>query len=544
MIAQDGQWRRTAGRMVLIIVVGRIASLALPVVFIATRQDGWWSLVAAAVGAVLAVVSAVLSWLVTLYRFDAERLQVRRGLVARTTLTAPLDRVRTVDLEAPLLHRALGLAKVTIGTGTSTDRITLDSLDKTHSAVLRDQLLAARHLATGVEPVGSGPSAATDPTGASDLPAVTHDVPAHDGFHHDGTGPATQAPAAPGPPTPAPEPTVLARLSLGWVRFAPASMVSGAVVLLMILGAVWFATRTTAITTRLVGALPGVAWVAVLVMASLLLVGGMLMSTLTWVTTWWGATLTREPGGTLHLRRGLTTTTSTTVEEARIRGVRLVEPLLVRWLRGANLQAWATGVGAGGTVNLLPTAPREVATAVGRSVLEPPPGPDPLTVRTRRHGRVAHRRLFIGAVIDTAVLLGLAWLVAAWRGWEPPWALLAAGLLAWSGTVAQLEHLWRGYALVGEHLVVTTGALRHRRVVLQTRGVLGWAISQSVLQRRVGLATLTATTAAGPGFVRIRDVTLADAQALAVAATPDMWAASESAPATGAGTVAQGAHPA
>ena len=47
------------------------------------------------------------------------QVQVRRGLLRRSVLTVPRDRVRTVDLTSHFMHRLLGLARVTIGTGQS-----------------------------------------------------------------------------------------------------------------------------------------------------------------------------------------------------------------------------------------------------------------------------------------------------------------------------------------------------------------------------------------------------------------------------------------
>jgi putative membrane protein len=43
-------------------------------------------------------------------------------------------------------------------------------------------------------------------------------------------------------------------------------------------------------------------------------------------------------------------------------------------------------------------------------------------------------------------------------------------------------------------------------VALQRHGIIGWTVRQSVFQRRAGLATVRATTAAGAGAYAIRDV--------------------------------------
>ena len=60
------------------------------------------------------------------------------------------------------------------------------------------------------------------------------------------------------------------------------------------------------------------------------------------------------------------------------------------------------------------------------------------------------------------------------------------------------------------------------RTVLETDGIIGWVVSQSWWQRRVGLVDLTATTAAGTERVLVRDVRLDVAVALADRATPGL----------------------
>ena len=54
-----------------------------------------------------------------------------------------------------------------------------------------------------------------------------------------------------------------------------------------------------------------------------------------------------------------------------------------------------------------------------------------------------------------------------------------------------------GHALSEGYLVVRSGSLRGRRDVLQRSGIIGWNVQQSWFQRRAGLVTLVATTAAG-----------------------------------------------
>lgn len=63
-----------------------------------------------------------------------------------------------------------------------------------------------------------------------------------------------------------------------------------------------------------------------------------------WVEMWWNYHLEREPGGTLRVSRGLFTARSVSMEERRLRGIELVEPLGVRVFGAARVDAVATGL--------------------------------------------------------------------------------------------------------------------------------------------------------------------------------------------------------
>ena len=79
--------------------------------------------------------------------------------------------------------------------------------------------------------------------------------------------------------------------------------------------------------------------------------------------------------------------------------------------------------------------------------------------------------------------------------------LLAIG----AGWLAVDAYAALGHALEGKHLVVRQGSIRRATVYLDQAGIIGWRIRQSVFQRRLGLMTLDATTAAGRGHYEIID---------------------------------------
>ena len=442
-----------------------------------------------------ALVLGALPWLTTYFRRTDTQLQVRRGVLRRTVVTAPLDRVRSVDLESSLLHRLLGLTTVTIGTGVDDTRIELDSLSTTRADRLRVELLQRAPVAV------PGP-----------LPETRRP-----------DRPARRRPSAGRRRSPPPTAEELARIDWSWLRFAPFSL-SRLVVLAAAFGALsqffdnlpldrvgdawqWLGSQALPVLV------PGVA-VACLVGWVIVSVGG-------YVLRWWDLRLVREDGN-LRLTAGLFTTRSTSVEEARVRGVLLTEPVLLRAVGGAELSTLATGVGSGGVTKVLPPCPLPVAARVGTAVLE---DPRPLTVPLLPHGDAARRRCHWRAQRPTMLVLaatpGRVGRRRPRRGRRPRLrGRGAAGRRRLATGVASYRHL--GHALAPGHLVSGAGALQRSRTVLERDGIIGWVVRQSWFQRRVGLATLVATTAAGPESVVVVDLPLAQAIALADAATPGM----------------------
>lgn len=517
----EGEWQRLDPRNLLLDPVRTLGQFAVPALIafvgISSGSGGvpWWALPFIVVGA---VVFGVLPWLTTTWRVTESHLQRRSGVISRRTSTAPLARIRSVDLEASLLHRVLGLAKVQIGTGVDDDRITLDAIDRARAESLRAELLARR--AQAVAPTISDPDiGVTEQSRGLDTDSprdwsITPGPHPDDAHPHDVRRPLPAAPAAP--------PEELARINWSWLRFAPFSLAR-----LVVFAGVG------GVLSQLGGDIPGLepeqvtsAWervrdIAVVVLGLVLVVGGLAIWTLVavagYVIQWWGLRLTRGDGS-LHLTAGLFTTRSISVEERRIRGVERVEPVLMRLLRGAELSTLATGVGSGGVTTILPPSPVGVATDVADRVLGQP---GVLTTALTSHGPAARRRCHTrtqrwAAVVGVPLVVG--WLVWVLPGWVPLVGWLVAAALAVGAAEAAYSHL--GHALTADHLVVGSGALARVRTALETDGIIGWGVRQGLWQRRLGLAHLVATTAAGAEKVVVRDVPRDRALALAHAATP------------------------
>jgi putative membrane protein len=462
------------------------------------QGQAWWL---GPLGVVGVIAWSVLRWATTRYRITPEQVQLRTGLLQRKTIATPADRVRSVDVTASALHRLLGLAKVEIGTGSHDpgSGLSLDALPVAEARGLRAELL---HRSVAA----SSQASATPDAGPA------------------GAGPETVTAA------PADEETELARLDPGWVRFAPFTT-SGVLAAAAILGVGSRLLDQSGVSPADMGPIRGfldilqrtAIWLDVLLGMVALVAFVAVLSISGYVLSYWGFRLTRHAHGTLHITRGLLTTRATSVEERRLRGVELSEPLLLRAVHAARLSGITTGLASKGTADggsslLLPPAPRAVAGEVAGQILR---DTAPLEVPLTAHGPAARRRRFIRALLLPSVLVVVAGL-AIWLG-APPWLLLAVLLtVPAAALLAHDRYRALGHAIAGGFLVTRAGSLGRRSDVLECDGIIGWNVRQTFFQRRSGLATLTATTAAGRQRYAVTDVPLSLALPLANQALPSL----------------------
>ena len=480
-MARDAEWQRLDPRMLLVHPIREVLKFlpVIVVVILGSAAGGGekWQLI----GVGIPVGLGLLRYLTTSFRINGGRIELKRGLLNRHVLSTPVDRVRTVDLTSSPIHRLLGLTKVRIGTGTAStseeDRVDLDGLPLERARALRAELLQSS---------------------TADDEAVAEHAPERDVVTFD--------PA--------------------WVRFAPLTG-SGVVIGAAALGAgsqllsslgLWdqFDPENVDTPGLSLAVLVPLLVLGVLVVISLLSIGG-------YVVTNWGFRLTRTSGGatTWHLTRGLFTTRETTLDDERVAGVNLSEPLGLRLARGARLSAIVTGLDRKeqGSSTLVPPAPRTVAERVAREVLD---RPEPVAGPLLPHGPRAARRRWTRALIPA--LVPAAGCVVAVALGAPAWlltgllALPIAALLAWDRTRSL------GHALVAGHLVASSGSLVRRRRILEVDHVIGWNLRATWFQRRAGLTTLVATTAGGNQAVEVLDVPEDEAVRVAHEALPELVA--------------------
>jgi putative membrane protein len=475
--------RRTSPRIVLVHTATfrqarQFVPALIPLVAATGLGGGTTTIVALAVAiTVLSLATAALSWWRFAYADGPTTVVVTRGLLSRSVRTVPNDRIRGVEVEAPLLHRLFGLVRVRIDAAAGAvngkdEELVVDGLPRAEADRLRTAVLTHR-------------AAVPPPDGA---------------------------------PRPADED--FTRFDNRWLLYAPL-VGSYLAVPLAAVGALFRLAQE--LPQRFRPDLRGVeisglrVFLLVLGIALLLLIAGSIIGA---AVVNWGFRLTRW-GGSLVATRGLVTRRHTELEIDRIRGWTLSEGLGMRWVGAARAGALVTGLGdAARRGQLLPLGPREEGRALGVRLVDEP---GPLVP----HPPAARRRRIVRALTAGLVVTALGLLLTPLLGW---WWVLAVGLvLVVLGVPLGLgRYAALGHAAGPASFSVRSGWLVREQAVLQRRAVVGWQVRQSVFQRRAGLATVLACVGAGRGGYAAVDMA-ADEVAAFTAAASDRWA-SELAP--------------
>jgi len=224
-----------------------------------------------------------------------------------------------------------------------------------------------------------------------------------------------------------------------------------------------------------------------------------------YVLSYSGFALTRSDERTLHFSHGLLRTRQTTLDERRLRGVSIAQPLSLRLVGAASARAIMTGLGRdrGGEAIIAPPGPDAEAFRVADAVLGTA---GPLDAELTTHGPRAHRRRYTRAATALVVIASGVAVAQLLGSVSPPVWLVFAVLVPASACLAEDRYRGLGHALLPGWLVTRSGSLARKHVALETAGIIGWTIRRSIFQRRAGLATLIATTAAGKHRYAIPDL--------------------------------------
>ena len=323
--ATERVWQRLSPRMLLVHpvheVMRQLPLLIGAVVLGSATGNPMWTV--AALGVTVAF--GVLRWFTTTYRIEPDEVQLRTGVLQRKVVSVPRNRIRSVQTDARLLHQLLRLTVLRVSTGHEATGDTVFVLD----AVAAEEVPRLRSILL------SDSLAPTDDTG--------------------------DQPAAPG--------RLLARWHPSWLRYSPLSFTGLAMIVAAVgvvyqagLGAVLEHSRVAESGRDAAQRFGVVASVAVVV--AVVVLASVVLSVLRSLVTYGNLVLSRE-ADLLHLQHGLLRRREHTFDMRRLRGGTLRQPLLVRLLGGARLDAVMTGVGGAGEASLLlPPCPVRTAESV------------------------------------------------------------------------------------------------------------------------------------------------------------------------------------
>lgn len=461
------------------------SGIAFWLVGVETTPGTLWPLgLIAAIGIAGAVTDAA-RWVFTRYRVTDTEVQRRSGVFIRRYRSVRRERIRSVDTHAKLRHRLAGLRVVTVGAGqqvaSGESAFALDALTTADALRLRRHLLREG-------------AAATDPAESE-----SGDI------------------------------EVFARFRAWWVVYnvfsvwaylTAAGLLWGAFVIAATFGVDLVDVVSDLADWRELG------WVRTAAIGALVtgIIGAAGMA-VSYFTTNWHFELARvrlEDTTHLRTRRGLFSTREVNRDESRIRGVSISEPLLWRWMGMADTTVITTGLGLWSPAEptaILPRGPISVARPVAVQVLGES---SPITAELAPHPPAALRRRLWWA---TLVVGGFAAILAVpvASGAAPTWLLWTALALWPVGLLgAVLAHHSLGHTIHGEYVVVRSGLMSRVTTALRRDAVSTIAVRQSVLQRRLGLATVSTMTAAGWSVYEAPDVHIDEAFTFADEAAPGL----------------------
>lgn len=540
----QGRWRRTSPFAIVHFVWttargfangwGRLATyFGITAVLLRYRQ---YLAPGIAIGMMALIVVAVLRWWFFRFRIAEDRIHIREGVLKRTALDIPFDRVQGINVNRRLVERVVGLVTVVIDTpGTIAAEGQLPSVDPE----VADRLLrrVEAHRGSGAVP-GPAIDAGADTVGQEPAPAP-------DAAGEAVPGEADSTRARPGQPEPGVE--VLQKLTLAdIVRMGLARPPTLLLLALPLAYGVrlddWvkamlgvFDTATSTIGGS--GVLAPV--VAALVLGLALLILALASGIVREILRHHDFTVWRD-GTAFRSRAGLFTRRQVAVRIRKIQQLRLKQGLVYRWFRRYGLSCPTIGMspdanddddsGPGADGLEVPFADEEVVEELRSRVFRREgrglallPEAGTFTRVSRYYVRARALRvclMTLPAGVGTLFGVLYAWTVMAMR--DLPESDPEVELAAMSELFTQFYHNWgvasavwaaacillaipvawrrwrrRGYMCDEDGLSSRSGLLGYEVEAALFRKAQEVTVKQSPLQRRHGLATLDVGTACG-----------------------------------------------
>ena len=433
-------------------------------------------LIPAAILLIIAV--AVLRYWFFRFRVTGDRILIRQGILRKTALDLPLDRIQAVNVQRSLTDRLLGLVTLSVDTaGSGAVEAVVPSVQAALANRIRAQVAAAHRVQRASREDGASPGhpreahLAQEDDGIESPGKVMMKLPSGDivriGLRFLGEGPVGLLPMM----FLARDPRDLLRYMAGQFGYlepisrdeVPHDLVSNLAELIVRAGFV----------------------AALLAAIAILAVYGAF-------TNYYGFKLYRL-GAAYRTQGGLFTQQEVVVQSVKVQQATLSQNLVERCFR--RFRMTVRPVSDDAEVLVIPLLGAHMAEKLRASLFGPEGGGLTLLPQSRRMVRVSPH--YIGALtvkIAAAPALSLPALVflftgpaAAWAEFSLVWALiwiLAGGIIAF-----QRWRRW-GYVLDDDGVAVRSGFVARKTEAFLFRKVQSATVKQSPIQRRKGLATL------------------------------------------------------
>lgn len=439
-----------------------VRQFIFPFVVVAVTQFGErglkWFLVAGGVLLGFAVVWGVLAWRRFTYRVEEGELRIEYGVIIRNRRFIPQERIQSIDLIEPLLHRVFRVVNVRVETaGGGAPEGLLVAVSRADAEALRAALM--------VRPVA----------------AEEQDEEKVD------------------------ESRCLRRMTRQELFIAGAT--SGSVGIVFSLAGGAFSFIETALPTfDLFGMIDRAIapWLAQFAVSMVVLVGVMVLIAfvIAWMVAVIGTVFTyagfsvKRVDDDLIIERGLIERRRSTIPLSRIQAIRIVEGVLRQPLGFVTLHVESAGYGEldGESTVLFPLMKWE---EVEPFLQQAAPEFAAEVKGLKRLPRRARRRFVIRSTVPALIIAGMVSVFVF------PVGLFLFGILPLAGLYGLLRYRDSGWRLSGETLLLRTRTISRTTAIVTRRRVQSCDLARSYFQRRKRLATFRVSVASGAIFSMI-----------------------------------------
>ena len=417
------------------------------------------------------LISSIVAWFRFYFYIRDDELIVEQGIFSRKRSNIPLTRIQSLQFEQNVLHKQFKVVKVQVETaGSKTAELSLDALERTRAEDLRGFIMArkaeiqpAAELETGAERTETeddGAEKAIPPSSSTATPLM--DLP------------------------------LRALLYVGLTRNhlrTAALIVGGLLGLYQLAGDILPLADPEQLTEKLLGIAPQTLWQSTLLLGGLLMAASLVGSVIMAGLRHYDLRLSSDEKG-FHLTAGLLNRREQLMRHEKLQYLRTTMNLLQArlGLRVLTLLQVGGNAAAGQSITV-PGCDEDALERIRRRIF--PAEAEEGLVWAGIHPRIVRRYLLQVGVFPVLITQPVLWLNAG------PWALLS---LLWLGVAYLLgQRYYRNfrYGLNDRLLRVKSALLIRRETQLWLYKVQAVSVSQTFIQKRVGLADVNLSMAAG-----------------------------------------------